>query len=157
MPPHYLSLLTPSIHPIALLQLSPYPRSGPNPPFLRSCRVGGGLIVIIPQDRTLYRGQTPRHQVLYLTESECQKLNKEASCGDKYENMGIELECSGKNHFKLRLPGKGECIIGWWLMYLMAGGPDCIIANVQGVFFLHWYPPKKLKYGKPRLGESTLT
>ena len=24
-------------------------------------------------------------------------------------------------------------------------------------FFLHWYPPKKLKYGKPRLGESTLT
>ena len=28
---------------------------------------------------------------------------------------------------------------------------------VQGVFFLHWYPPKELKYGKPRLGESTLT
>ena len=27
---------------------------------------------------------------------------------------------------------------------------------VQGVF-LNWYPPKKLKYGKPRLGESTLT
>ena len=25
------------------------------------------------------------------------------------------------------------------------------------VFFSHWYPPKKLKYGKPRLGESTLT
>ena len=29
----------------------------------------------------------------------------------------------------------------------------CII---QGVFF-HWYPPKKLKYGKPGLGESTAT
>ena len=28
--------------------------------------------------------------------------------------------------------------------------------ETQGVFF-HWYPPKKLKYGKPRLGESTLT
>ena len=28
--------------------------------------------------------------------------------------------------------------------------------NVQGVFF-HWNPQKKLKYGKPRLGESTLT
>ena len=28
--------------------------------------------------------------------------------------------------------------------------------DIQGVFF-HWYPPKKLKYGKPRLGESTLT
>ena len=27
---------------------------------------------------------------------------------------------------------------------------------IQGVFF-NWYPPKKLKYGKPRLGESTLT
>ena len=25
---------------------------------------------------------------------------------------------------------------------------------IQGVFF-NWYPPKKLKYGKPRLGEST--
>ena len=23
--------------------------------------------------------------------------------------------------------------------------------------FFHWYPPKKLKYGKPRSGESTLT
>ena len=29
-------------------------------------------------------------------------------------------------------------------------------AVIQGVFF-HWYPPKELKYGKPRLGESTLT
>ena len=28
--------------------------------------------------------------------------------------------------------------------------------EIQGVFF-HWYHPKKLKYGKPRLGESTLT
>ena len=28
--------------------------------------------------------------------------------------------------------------------------------KIQGGFF-HWYPPKKLKYVKPRLGESTLT
>ena len=28
--------------------------------------------------------------------------------------------------------------------------------DIQGVFF-NWYPPKKLKYGKPRLGVSTLT
>ena len=28
--------------------------------------------------------------------------------------------------------------------------------QIQGVF-LHWASPKKLKYGKPRLGESTLT
>ena len=26
-----------------------------------------------------------------------------------------------------------------------------------GCFFSHWYPPKKLKYGKPRLGVSTST
>ena len=26
-----------------------------------------------------------------------------------------------------------------------------------GCFFFHGYPPKKLKYGTPRLGESTLT
>ena len=41
----------------------------------------------------------------------------------------------------------------------------CLDAQYQGnihviityrVFF-HWYPPKKLKYGKPRLGESMLT
>ena len=31
------------------------------------------------------------------------------------------------------------------------------LSIIQGVFFLHWYPPKKLKYGKPRLGVSTLT
>ena len=30
------------------------------------------------------------------------------------------------------------------------------VKYLQGVFF-NWYPPKKLKYGKPRLGESTLT
>ena len=29
--------------------------------------------------------------------------------------------------------------------------------EVQGVFFSHLYPPKKLEYGKPRLGESTWT
>ena len=29
-------------------------------------------------------------------------------------------------------------------------------SKIQGVF-LHWASPKKLKYGKPRLGESTLT
>ena len=29
--------------------------------------------------------------------------------------------------------------------------------SYTGCFFSHWYPPKKLKYGKPRLGESTLT
>ena len=31
------------------------------------------------------------------------------------------------------------------------------VYNIYRVFFSHWYSPKKLKYGKPRLGESTLT
>ena len=30
------------------------------------------------------------------------------------------------------------------------------VEYIQGVFF-NWSPPKKLKYLKPRLGESTLT
>ena len=30
------------------------------------------------------------------------------------------------------------------------------IINTYRVFFFNWYPPKKLKYVKPRLGESTL-
>ena len=30
------------------------------------------------------------------------------------------------------------------------------LCNIQGVFF-NWYPPKNLKYGKPRLGESSST
>ena len=34
-----------------------------------------------------------------------------------------------------------------------SGGPGIS----TGCFFSHWYPPKKFKYGKPRLGESTLT
>ena len=29
--------------------------------------------------------------------------------------------------------------------------------KIYRVFVFHWYPPKKLKYGKPRLGKSTLT
>ena len=31
------------------------------------------------------------------------------------------------------------------------------ITNISYRVFFHWYPPKKFKYGKPRLGESTLT
>ena len=32
-----------------------------------------------------------------------------------------------------------------------------LMCKDTGCFFFHWYPPKKLKYGNPRLGESTLT
>ena len=41
---------------------------------------------------------------------------------------------------------------GIWLFSLPVAGD-----STTGCFFSHWYPPKKLKYGKPRLGESTLT
>ena len=34
--------------------------------------------------------------------------------------------------------------------------PGDIYIYIQDVLF-NWHPPKKLKYGKPRLGESTLT
>ena len=32
-----------------------------------------------------------------------------------------------------------------------------LLVYIYRVFFFNWYPPKKLKYGKPRLGVSTLT
>ena len=46
------------------------------------------------------------------------------------------------------------------IWYLLHRSPIyCLDIQIghTGCFFLHWYPPKKLKYGKPRLGESTLT
>ena len=36
-------------------------------------------------------------------------------------------------------------------------GTPIFIRPRYRVFFFHWASPKKLKYGKPRLGESTLT
>ena len=52
-----------------------------------------------------------------------------------------------------------------WRMLIRGSvhAPDVIIqaqnrwVQIQGVFFFKWNPPKKLKYVKPRLGESTLT
>ena len=34
---------------------------------------------------------------------------------------------------------------------------DLWMFKYTGCFFFNWYPPKKLKYVKPRLGVSTLT
>ena len=39
----------------------------------------------------------------------------------------------------------------------VAGHDDDTQQYIYRVFFFHWYPIKKVKYGKPRLGESTLT
>ena len=55
-------------------------------------------------------------------------------------------------------------MIIWAVSVTRAMGHQCtsnepafnFISHIQGVFF-HWYPPKRLKYGKSRLGESTLT
>ena len=47
----------------------------------------------------------------------------------------------------------------WLWQNLMTNFNDkymTLLIIIQGVF-LNWYPPKKLKYVKPRLGESTLT
>ena len=41
-----------------------------------------------------------------------------------------------------------------WFMWTLATGQ--VPQQHTGCFF-NWYPPKKLKYGKPWLGESTLT
>ena len=41
------------------------------------------------------------------------------------------------------------------LPQVLKRGKDNI--DTYRVFFFNWYPPKMLKYGKPRLGESTAT
>ena len=41
--------------------------------------------------------------------------------------------------------------------YVTQWRTEKVQAKTYRVFFFNWYPPKKLKYGKPRLGESTLT
>ena len=43
--------------------------------------------------------------------------------------------------------------VEWWRLEL---DPAAWVWSIYRVFF-HWASPKKLKYGKPRLGESTLT
>ena len=52
-------------------------------------------------------------------------------------------------------------IIGWSKLFapkLYLVLLNQLLSLDTGCFFLlHWYPPKKFKYGKPRLGESTLT
>ena len=47
----------------------------------------------------------------------------------------------------------------WYVMICYSIGTSYIVIHClcyTGCFF-HWYPPKKFKYGKPRLGESTST
>ena len=48
----------------------------------------------------------------------------------------------------------GQIIIDTLFVCLFVLSGHCIIHT--GCFF-NWYPSKKLKYGKPRLGESTAT
>ena len=49
----------------------------------------------------------------------------------------------------------GTKLISWYLSPTQSMAS--IIYKTTGCFFFNWYPPKKLKYGKPRLGESTAT
>ena len=47
------------------------------------------------------------------------------------------------------------------IVFLLLSTQTNCISNCNAIhtgwFFFHWYPPKKIKYEKPRLGESTLT
>ena len=43
------------------------------------------------------------------------------------------------------------------LQYYFNGDIGRYMAYIIQDDFFHWYPPKKLKYVKPRLGESKLT
>ena len=62
-------------------------------------------------------------------------------------------------HILLAQPGtqSDSCVMG--CMKIDTVGPGRVVVHemkLQGVFF-KWYTPKKLKYGKPSLGVSTLT
>ena len=61
---------------------------------------------------------------------------------------------------------KGRFVHYWPITVMMRVAELFWVASTIGdnwlswskfLVFFHWYPPKKLKYGKPRLGESTLT
>ena len=69
--------------------------------------------------------------------------------------MGQYLDV-GHLHFLVVIMQCGGCVVMVevglkWLVHLPVSHWK------YRVFFSYWYPPKKLKYGKPRLGESTLT
>ena len=54
-------------------------------------------------------------------------------------------------------PVETEALHGASNISCLPCGEHCrLCSHLQGVF-LHWASPKKLKYGKPRLGESMAT
>ena len=63
----------------------------------------------------------------------------------------IRLSCPWRKSCTRMLPT--VLLDGMWLIKMT----NTTICSYTGCFFFHWYPPKKLKYGEPRLGESTLT
>ena len=65
------------------------------------------------------------------------------------------LEFSMCNIINIRGAAKWKIMVAHLGNFLIRTFEENTLANIQG--FFHWYPPKKLKYGKPRLGESTLT
>ena len=59
---------------------------------------------------------------------------------------GHILQCSNASKIQaISLSRNNKFITRWYFIYLF----------MQSVFFSSLVPPKKLKYGKPRLGEST--
>ena len=58
------------------------------------------------------------------------------------------------------IPQSECCVFYLFLSGLIVGVQHWYNMHIKGPCtgcFFNWYPPKKLKYGKPRLGESTLT
>ena len=94
-------------------------------------------------------------------------INRAPAYGGNFEVLQLDLNTNGCQGTGMKLAKQNEttrfsCIFNiklcypslsdhyipvWYALYLV---------EFTGCFF-HWYLPKKLKYGKPRLGESTLT
>ena len=68
------------------------------------------------------------------------------------------------SHFYSKLPNPicgAVCCVCDQVHFLAAFAPNLHNRQEPQIFykiqvFSHWYPPKKLKYGQPRVGESTL-
>ena len=77
-------------------------------------------------------------------------------CKCKHTHMYKHNRQRAKSSSKDTYSKKIQCIMGGISLDQCLYFQNSLKCIIQGVFF-HWASPKKLKYGKPRLGESTLT
>ena len=81
---------------------------------------------------------------------------------DKHRPLWAEQKKKAPPYLKTRVEANryiqySHKVILSYRVFFYTGPPLRNLRRRYRVFFLNWYPPKKLKYGKPRLGESTLT